>query len=67
MDNLEVKFYDTVNDELLNFVVIISRSNGKWAFYKHEERDYEVLGGCRETGENIFDPAKRELQEETGQ
>ena len=46
MDNLEVKFYDTVNDELLKFAVIISRSNGKWVFCKHKERDtYEVPGG----------------------
>lgn len=30
MDNLEVKFYDAVNDELLKFAVIISQSNGKW-------------------------------------
>jgi 8-oxo-dGTP diphosphatase len=29
MDNLEVKFYDTVNDELLKYAVIISQSNGK--------------------------------------
>ena len=29
MDNLEVKFYDTVNDELLKFAVVISQSNGK--------------------------------------
>ena len=66
MDNLEVKFYNTVKDELLNFVVIISRSNGKWAFCKHGERDYEVPGGHREVGEDIFETAKRELQEETG-
>ena len=26
---MEVKFYDTVNDELLKFAVIISQSNGK--------------------------------------
>ena len=39
MDNLEVKFYDTVNDELLKFAVIISQSNGKWVFCKHKERD----------------------------
>lgn len=32
MDNLAVKFYDTVDDELLKFAVIISRSNGKWVF-----------------------------------
>ena len=40
---MEVKFYDTVNDELLKFAVIISQSNGKWVFCKHKERDtYEV-------------------------
>ena len=27
---VEVRFYDTVNDELLKFAVIISLSNGKW-------------------------------------
>ena len=36
---VEVKFYDTVNDELLKFAVIISQSNGKWVFCKHKERD----------------------------
>ena len=64
---MEVKFYDTVNDELLKFAVIISQSNGKWVFCKHKERDtYEVPGGHREAGENILETAKRELQEETG-
>ena len=28
---LEVNFYDTVDDDLLKFAVIISQSNGKWA------------------------------------
>ena len=64
---LEVKFYDTVEDSLLKFAVIISKSNGKWVLCKHKERDtYEVPGGHREAGENILDTAKRELQEETG-
>lgn len=64
---VEVRFYDTVNDELLKFAVIISQSNGKWVFCKHKERDtYEVPGGHREAGEDIFETAKRELQEETG-
>ncbi len=63
----EVKFYDTVEDELLKFAVIISKSNGKWVFCKHKERNtFEFPGGHRENKEDIFDTAKRELYEETG-
>lgn len=63
----EVKFYDKVDDELLKFAVIISKTNGKWVFCKHRERDtYEVPGGHRENGEDILTAAKRELREETG-
>lgn len=51
----------------MKFAVVISQSNGKWVICKHKERDtYEVPGGHREGGENIFETAKRELQEETG-
>ena len=64
---MEVKFYDNVDDDLLKFAVIISKSNRKWIFCKHKEREtYEVPGGRREFGENIIDTAKRELIEETG-
>ena len=53
---LEVKLYDTVDDALLKFAVIISKS-------KHKERDtFEVHGGHREFGEDIIETAKRELQ-----
>lgn len=62
-----VKFYDTVDDKLLKFAVIVSKSDGKWIFCKHKERDtYECPGGHREIGENIDDTARRELYEETG-
>ena len=63
---MEVKFYDEVAEELLEFAVIISKTKGKWVFCKHKERDtYEVPGGHREKGESIFETAKRELREET--
>lgn len=62
-----VNFYDTVDDSLLKFAVIIAKSEGRWVFCKHRERDtYEVPGGHREQGENILDTARRELYEETG-
>ena len=64
---VEVKFYDSIDDKLLKFAVIISKINGKWIFCKHRERDtYEVPGGHRESGEDILSTAKRELMEETG-
>ena len=62
---IEVKFYDNVDDRLLKFAVIISKSNGQWIFCKHKDRNtYEVPGGHREKNELILDTAKRELKEE---
>ena len=67
MDQVEVNFYEQVEDDLIKFAIIIAKTNGKWLFCKHKERDtYEVPGGHREKGESILEAAKRKLQEETG-
>ena len=64
---MRVQFYNTVDDSLLKFAVIISKFNGKWVYCKHKERNtYEIPGGHREAGEAILETAKRELYEETG-
>ena len=64
---MEVRFYDTIDDALLKFAVIISRTENKWVFCKHREREtLEIPGGHREIGETISETAKRELREETG-
>lgn len=56
----EIKFYESIDDALLKFAVIISKSSGKWVFCKHKDRNtLEVPGGHREPGENILDTAKK--------
>ena len=64
---LQVNFPNSIADELITFAVIIAKTEGKWVFCRHRERNtYEVPGGHREPGETILEAAKRELQEETG-
>lgn len=64
---VKVNFYDSVDDAKLKFAVIIAQKDGKWIFCKHKERStYEIPGGHREPGEDIYDTARRELHEETG-
>ncbi|MCI8371688.1 MAG: NUDIX domain-containing protein [Lachnospiraceae bacterium] len=70
----EVKFYESIEDELLMFAVIISKTQNQYVFCKHKDRNtWEFPGGHREqlsdnsgNWETILDTAKRELYEETG-
>lgn len=61
----EVKFYEDIEEEQLKFAVILSKTQDKYVFCRHRERDtWEVPGGHREVGETILETAKRELHSE---
>ena len=34
---MKVKFYDAVDDALLQFAVIVSKADDKWVFCRHKE------------------------------
>lgn len=64
-----VKFFEIgeIDDALLKFAVIVTKTEDKWVFCKHRERDtLECPGGHREPCEDIYYTAERELYEETG-
>ena len=43
----KVNFYDSIDDSMLKFAVIIAKHNGKWVFCKHRERStWEVCKFC---------------------
>ena len=66
---IEVHFHplNTFQDELITFVVIMARHQGKWLFVRHRGRTtWEIPGGHREPGEDPDAAARRELNEETG-
>ena len=47
-----VKFYDSADDSLLKFAVIIARKDDRWVFCKHRDRD---TFGCLYHAD-IFEP-----------
>lgn len=58
---------EDINNEPLKYVVILSSHWGKQVWVKHKERETrEIPWGKIDFWENIFQAAKRELQEETG-
>ena len=58
----KVNFYDSINDSMLKFAVIIARHNGKWVFCKHKERNtWEAPGGHREDGEDILETINEQI------
>ena len=66
---IKVDFYDLnmIEDDKLEFAVIMAKYENKWIFVKHKQRDtWEIPGGHREKFESIDDCASRELIEETG-
>lgn len=66
---MEVRLHNigSIDEELLDFVVIPARYKDKWIFVRHKEREtWEMPGGHIEDGESILEAARRELFEETG-
>lgn len=62
-------FYElnSIENDKLQFAVIMARYKDYWLFVKHKERTtWEIPGGHREHNEIISDTASRELNEETG-
>lgn len=35
---MEVKFYESIDDTMLKFVVIVTKHHNQWVFCKHKER-----------------------------
>ena len=51
MNKTKVQFYEdnTIDDDKLEFAVILAKYQNKWIYCKHKERDtWEIPGGHRE-------------------
>ena len=52
----EIKFYKSIDDNFLNFAIIIAVYSGKYVLCKHMEREtFEIPGGNRESNESTSD------------
>lgn len=64
---MKIIFHDSVDEELIKYVIVASRYEGRWVFCKHRDRTtLEMPAGHREEGESALEAARRELYEETG-
>ncbi|CAH2212981.1 NUDIX hydrolase [Tepidibacter aestuarii] len=66
---IKIDFYEIgkVEDEKLEFAVIVAEFKNEYIFVKHKDRGtWELPGGHRELGESIDEAGSRELFEETG-
>ena len=53
---IQVAFYDTAEDSVFDFAVIIAKKDGKWLLCRHKERTtWNSREGTGEKGERIED------------
>lgn len=66
---LKINYYElgSIDNDKLQFAVIMAKYKNKWIFVRHKDRTtWEIPGGHREENEIINFTASRELTEETG-